>query len=379
VPDPTVFIAKCSSYDSTAVDAAVEAAFDAFGGAGALIRPGDRVLVKPNLLMAWPMEGAVTTHPAVVESVVRRLQDCGARVTIGDSPGIGSAAKVADRCGIAEVARRLGVEMVEFQPVEMRTNEGLFRRFEVAREAVEADLIINLPKLKSHGQMVLTAAVKNLFGCVVGHRKAQWHMHAGRDRDAFATMLLELARLLEPHFSIVDGIVGMDRNGPSAGRVRDIGVILAGSDALAIDRIAARIAGLPEQQFPLVRAAAASGAFSDSLGAIEIAGAPVESCIIDDFELPEAVDVEFGPRLLRGPLRKAMAATPAVDHAECRQCLACVRACPPGAMALADGRITIDRRKCISCFCCQEMCPHQAINVRRGWLARLLIRRGHLK
>jgi len=375
VTDPRVFIAKCTGYDPPAVQQAVGAAFQAFGGASALVGRGDRVLVKPNMLMAAPAERAVTTHPAVVEAVLRLLLDAGAHVVVGDSPGWGSAARAAERCGIAEIARRLGVDVVELDdPVEVRPQGSLFRRFEIARAALEADAIINLPKFKTHGQMTLTMAVKNLFGCVAGHRKAQWHMHAGRDREAFARMLLELARLLAPRFSLVDGVIGMDGNGPSSGRARRLGVILAGTDPLAIDRIAARLVRLPEERFPLLRAARASDTFQAGLGRIETIGEPVENCIVDGFELPESVDVEFGPRLLRKTIRRAMAARPTVDHAACKRCLACVNACPPRAMALENDRIRIDYHRCISCFCCQEMCPERAIGVRRGWLARLLIR-----
>ena len=373
---PRVFLTRCESYEPRAVRAGVEAAFDAFDAARHL-RPGTRVLVKPNMLSAMPPERAVTTHPAVVEAVLRLLADCGAAVCVGDSPGIGSCRRVAERAGIAEVVERFGAKLIEFdQSVEVATpGDSLFRRIEVARAAVEAEAIINLPKFKTHGQMVLTMAVKNLFGCVVGPRKAQWHVAAGRDREAFARLLLELARLLAPRLNLVDGVTGMDGNGPSAGRVRPVNVLLAGEDALAVDRVAARLAGLAEDSFPLVCAARKSASFAPSLGPVEIIGAPAEGIELKDFVLPANVDAQFGPRVLRRFLKRAVAARPRVNRRACRQCGVCVKHCPPEAMRLAKGRVQIDHALCISCFCCQEMCPQQAISIRRGMLARLVIRR----
>jgi uncharacterized protein (DUF362 family)/Pyruvate/2-oxoacid:ferredoxin oxidoreductase delta subunit len=377
MPAPKVFLARCNTYDQKTVDQRIREAFSAFGGVDAVMPSGSRVLVKPNLLMSYHADKAVTTHPAVIEALLKLLLDAGARVTIGDSPGFGSAARVAQKAGIADVAARLGVRIVEFnESVEVTTPPGsLFRKIYVARAALEADAIINVPKFKSHGQMTLTLAVKNLFGCVVGRRKAQWHMAAGRDHHAFARLLLELAGLLAPCFNLIDGIVGMDGNGPSAGRARPMGVLLAGPDALAVDHIAAAIAGISENRLPIEITARQIEHFEASLRQIEVVGAKVQDLALDDFEPPESVDVQFGPRFLRRTLRNALAARPKVDRQQCQACGICADSCPPQAMTLRNTRIEIDHSACISCFCCQEMCPHHAIDTRRGWLARLLIHR----
>ncbi|HUW30275.1 MAG TPA: DUF362 domain-containing protein [Planctomycetota bacterium] len=377
-PALRVFVARCETYDPQTVQQKVDAAFGAFGGVGRFVRPGMRVLVKPNLLLAAPPEKAVTTHPAVVEAAVRLLLDAGAKVTIGDSPGIVHGTKAAEKAGILDVAQRLGVKVIDFDdPVELKTPDGfLFKRIEVARAVAEADAIINLPKFKSHGQMVMTLAVKNLFGCVVGHRKAQWHMAAGRDHDTFARLLLELSALVAPAFSVVDGVIGMDGNGPSAGRVRPVNVILAGDDPLAIDRIGARIAGLDDARFPLIRAARKMPACARGLGRIEVVGDPVDSVKLADFNLPMASDLQWlRLKPVRRLLKRAITARPAIDRARCEACGVCVCSCPPRAMTIAEGQVTIDRSLCISCFCCQEMCPQHAVDVRHGWLARILFQR----
>lgn len=377
-PASKVFVARCESYGPPTVQRKVDDAFAAFGGVERFVRPGMRVLVKPNLLAAVPPEKAVTTHPAVVEAVLRLLLDAGARVTIGDSPGITRATKAAEKAGILDVAQRLGVQVIDFDDsVELKAPDGfLFKRIEVARAVAEAEAIINLPKFKTHGQMVMTLAVKNLFGCVVGPRKAQWHMAAGRDRDTFARLLLELSLLVAPAFSVVDGVIGMDGNGPSSGRVRPVNVILAGIDPLAIDRIGARIAGLDDALFPLIGAARTIPACAASLGEIEVVGEPVDSVKLADFALPAAADVQWlRLKPIRRLLKRAITARPEINTARCEACGICVRSCPPQAMTLESGRVTIDRSLCISCFCCQEMCPQHAVDVRHGWLARILFHR----
>ena len=183
-----VCIERCEAYDADLVFDRIKAAVDALGGMGRFVKTGQNVLLKPNLLSPSEPAKAVTTHPAVVEAVIRLVQDAGGRPVIGDSPGIGSLLPVTEKTGIAQVARRHGVDIVPFDdsvPVDA-LDDHLFRQIEIARAVADADVVINLPKVKSHGQMLLTLAVKNLFGCIAGRRKIEWHMRAGRDYNLFA-------------------------------------------------------------------------------------------------------------------------------------------------------------------------------------------------
>jgi len=371
-----VFLSGCTAYSLDAVEECVRRAFAEFGGVEKY--RGKNVLIKPNLLAAHPVEKAVTTHPVVVEGVIRTLKDAGTKhITLGDSPGIGRATSIAEKTGIGETARKYGVEVVEFdESVVVQTSDAnLYKRIEVARQAIEADEIINLPKFKTHGQMMLTVAVKNLFGCVVGHRKAQWHMAAGDDYDAFARVLLELSDALPPVFSIVDGIIGMDGKGPSAGRARPLNLLLAGDDAFAVDCIAARLAGVKADDFPLMRAAKNMPHHARIVDKIEVAGDPVDELAPSDFELPARAGLPFGPPFIHKLLKRSFAARPHIIRSACKTCGICVEHCPPQAMTIAGGRVRIDYDRCISCFCCQEMCPEKAVDIRRGWLARLVIKR----
>src|SRR3990170_873835 len=178
---PDVVITKCGDYKNEEAYRAIKGAVDLLGGIGAFVKKGERILLKPTLLSAKPSEAAVTTHPAVVRAVIQLVQEAGATPVVGDSPGIGSAEKVAQKCGIAAVAKEFGVEIINLAASTSIENPNgkTFKRLELSKEAIEVDGIINLPKLKTHAQMFLTLGVKNMFGCVVGARKPQWHMAAG--------------------------------------------------------------------------------------------------------------------------------------------------------------------------------------------------------
>ena len=183
-----------SGYDAAGVDSAIRAVFGHFGGIGRFVRPGSRVLLKVNLVAGYPPERRVTTDPEIVRAVARQVLSAGGRPFIADSPGIDAFVPAAERAGFMDVARELGISCVELMdPVSLSSAlDVFFRRIEVFRLVLEADTIINLPKMKTHGQMLLTLGVKNLFGCIVGRRKASWHYDVGLSRERFAGLLLDL-------------------------------------------------------------------------------------------------------------------------------------------------------------------------------------------
>ncbi|MGD9034669.1 MAG: DUF362 domain-containing protein, partial [Desulfobacteraceae bacterium] len=190
----TVSLVQCESYAPETIEAAVRGAVDLLGGIKKFVRPGDQVLLKPNLLSARPPERRITTDPQMVLAVARLVREAGGEPFIGDSPALEPLRRVAVKTGMAEIANQLGIKLVPFtQPIRVATPEGsLFKKLEIAPEAMDADVVINLPKLKTHSQMLLTLGVKNLFGTVVAQRKAEWHYMAGVDRDTFASLLLDI-------------------------------------------------------------------------------------------------------------------------------------------------------------------------------------------
>jgi uncharacterized protein (DUF362 family)/NAD-dependent dihydropyrimidine dehydrogenase PreA subunit len=316
-----------------------------------------------------------------MQAVVEACISAGAgKIVIGDSPGFGTARRVAQACGIMQVAREFDIEVVDFSSsVTIETPEGcIHRQFEVAREVAEADIIINLPKFKTHAMMVLTLAVKNLYGVIVGRQKARWHYQSGRDHNHFARLLLELAYTLKPSVSILDAIVGMQGNGPSSGEPRFLGYLAASRDMVSLDAVATHLAGVPLQQVYTLAEAKRMG-FSVGLDEISCTGDPLEALRINDLEMARQMSVE-GPAFLR-PIswlaNRFVTTRPKVEAHLCCRCGVCLEACPARCMSLPDkGPVSIDTKSCIRCFCCQELCPEGAIHAHDAFGVHLLRRLG---
>ena len=343
------------------------------GGMSAFVNAGERVLLKPNMLAAKSPEQAVTTHPALVQVVAELVKEAGGITLIGDSPGIGGFQRVADKSGIATAARDSGATLVEFNDtVEMR-GSGTFRRIHLARTYLEADKIINLPKLKTHEMMTMTCAVKNLFGAVVGTEKAGWHLKAGTSRERFARLLLEIYLLKKPVLNIVDGITAMEGNGPGSGDPVQLGILIAGANPVAVDVVAGKLAGIPAELLHIEREAMAMRLPGSQINEISIFGPPLTSLQEVCFRLPTGLDVQFGlPDFLKRALKKHLTSFPAADKNKCILCGICRDACPPAVITIKNSALSVDNARCIRCWCCRELCPHDAMNVKRGLLLAVL-------
>jgi uncharacterized protein (DUF362 family)/Pyruvate/2-oxoacid:ferredoxin oxidoreductase delta subunit len=367
-----VSLEKVAAYDRPAMKESLIRLLEPLGGMGAFIRPGERVLLKPNLLAGKSPEKAVTTHPEVVRGVIELVKTAGGIPLVGDSPGVGSCRRVAERAGLLQVIDETGAAFVEFaEPMEVG-GSGTFKRFELARPYLEADRVINIPKLKTHEMMTMTCAVKNLFGAVIGTAKAAWHLKAGADRELFARMLLEIYQLRKPDLTIVDAVTAMEGDGPGSGDPRQVGLLLAGTNPVAVDVIAAEVVGIPKKLLYVERAAERLGIDGADRAAILTVGVPLAEARVKDFRLPHISDVQFGlPPFLKDRLRHYVTSRPVPLPEQCRLCRICVDACPPRAIAIRDGRLCFDYHSCIRCFCCRELCPHGALDVRDGALLKL--------
>ncbi|PSN76293.1 thylakoid-associated protein, partial [filamentous cyanobacterium CCP4] len=240
------------SYDRSDLARSLTQVLEPLGGMAAFVKPGDRVLLKPNLLTGSRPAKECTTRPELVYAVAQQVQAAGGRPFLGDSPAFGSAYGVAKVNGLLPLAQALNLPIVELHGQRYPTDSPEFDHLRLSKEAMEADVVINLPKVKSHVQLTLTLGVKNLFGCVPGKMKAWWHMEAGKDVQRFGTMLVETARLIAPELTIVDGIVGHEGNGPSGGEPRDLGVLGASDDVFAIDRALVAVLGIDPLTVPTV-------------------------------------------------------------------------------------------------------------------------------
>jgi ferredoxin len=220
--------------------------------------------------------------------------------------------------------------------------------------------------------MVMTAAVKNLFGCIPGKKKVQWHFNTGIDHKAFAQMLVELTALLKPRLNILDAVLGMEGNGPGSGDPRFLGLILASQDAISLDVVSGIILGLSPMQVPVIRAARETGIGESRVECINVLGESLDDVKVKDFILPQFMHTEWPiPEWLRRCLKNALTTRPVINHEICIRCGLCRDDCPQGAIGERHGVLRIDYRNCIRCFCCQEFCPKGAISIRDGWMLRL--------
>ena len=368
-----VSLQRVEQYERGVVDAGLSRLLEPLGGMGRFVKPGERVLIKPNLLSAKPPEAAVTTHPELLRAVIEQVQAAGGIALVGDSPGFGSVRRVAERSGMLRVIEETGAQFVPFTEAVPVAGTGTFREFELARPYLEADRLINLPKLKTHEMMTLTCCVKNLFGAVVGTQKAAWHLKAGADKELFASMLLELYQLRKPDLNIVDAVLAMEGNGPGSGDPCQVGLLLAGSNAVAVDLIAAEIAGLPRKLLYLENAARKLALPGSCREEIETCGLPLEQALCRPFKLPHLSDVQFGlPGFLKNRLRNQFSSRPEVVTQKCELCGVCLKSCPPEAIRIEGGRLRFDYQRCIRCFCCRELCPHAALKLKDGALLSLI-------
>lgn len=367
-----------NSYSQGEINIAVKKIFDHFGGIGRFVRPGGTVLLKVNLVAGHVPERRVTTDPAIVRSVAVQVLEAGGRPVIADSPGIESFSSAAEKAGFSAVARELGIQCIELiDPVPIphcsENSKVSFHRIEAARLALEADAVINLPKLKTHGQMLLTMGVKNMFGCVVGQRKAEWHYNVGLSRDLFASLLLDIYNGIKPCLTIMDGVIGMDGAGPTSGNPYGYGLIVGAEDALSMDFWLCRMLGVPLENFPLWRAAKKQNMPQCELKPEDLAGDLGPEHSFKDVDIPSLRSLRMLPRLpFSSFFEKLMASRPVHVPTLCIGCGRCEAVCAAGALKHKNRKLTFDYSKCIRCYCCHEMCPVKAVDFKDSFLVRLM-------
>ncbi|HHU63571.1 MAG TPA: DUF362 domain-containing protein [Clostridiales bacterium] len=362
-----VGLLKADKYDKYLKDK-INHAVELVGGFGSVVKSGDRVLLKPNFLVAKAVETATNTHPDFIAAVVEILSDYNCKIAIGDSPMFGTAYGVVKKLGLDQKLKKYDVEYLEFKenkPVSQQ-EDGLkprkYRDLCTATVLQEFDRIINLPKLKTHAQMGITLATKNLFGCVAGKVKLKWHMVAGSIHN-FARLLVEVSQTVNPDLNILDGIIGMDGNGPANGRPRKTKVILAGKNCIALDRVVVELIGKNPSRFPIFKAADDLSIPGTRLEDICILGDSIEECRIKGFKVISIFPADFiGVHFLGLPFKPLFDQRMVVKHKNCIMCGRCIEHCLSKAIRKEDG-IVIDHDKCIKCCCCQEGCPTNAIHI----------------
>ncbi len=352
----TVFIRK-ADYDYTTLKPIIFEIMDSCGGN--LINKDSRVVIKPNLLAPASPDKAIITHPLIIKAVAEYVIAKGARPQISDSQAVGSFEKILKENGINEALKGLDVELREFKETATIDTGKPFGKIEIAADIANADIVINLPKLKTHTQMMLTLGVKNLFGCIVGMTKPEWHFRTGVDRDMFARLLVRIFQTAKPTITILDGILAMEGQGPGkSGTPRKIGVIMGSNDTLAIDHTVCKMTGISPASLLTNKIAGDEGL---DPGNIFINGELPE---IRTFKLPEITPLVFGPKKFHNFMRRHLVQRPECNAELCKLCGECWQYCPADAIEKTGKTLKFDYEKCIRCYCCIEVCPHGALSAK---------------
>lgn len=320
------------------------------------IQKGMRVLIKPNLLLPAKPDRAILTHPLVARAVAEYVLENGAHPLIADSPAMGPFDRILKQGGYFKAFEGLNLECKPFKNSVKQDIGEPFGTIDIAEEAVTADRVINLPKLKTHAQMLLTLGVKNLFGCIVGLKKSEWHLRAGADREMFAKLLVRIHHAVNPSITLIDGILALEGQGPGKGGTpRSLGMMIAGNYAPAADAAICRMLGIDPDMVPTYRAAKEFGLIRED---VEIRG---DFKRVEDFKLPVMGPMIPGPKPLERFMRKHLIQRPVADQALCRLCGECLDFCPAKAISHEGNRLVFDYDRCIRCYCCIEICPHGAL------------------
>ena len=322
--------------------------------------PGKQVVIKPNILGPYPPEKGVTTHPALVHSLVKSLKRRGARCWVGDNPGLNGYA-ANERCarisGIYDAAAGSFVNFAK-ETVQIEVRSKFLQKLVVSKPILEADIVINVPKFKTHLQTRITGAIKNMFGILVGAEKARVHLSAPRPEN-FSESLVDIYQIRIPDLTIMDAVVGMEGNGPSSKDLRPIGKILAGKNGVSIDGLMAAMMGLSATSVDSLRIAQERGLGETDPSRMEIQGSwsPLKK-----FRMPLTFVSQglIGAAVNKFIYRPLVKPRPSVLRDLCTQCEICVQHCPAQALEMKEFPY-LDEKKCISCYCCYELCSSQAI------------------
>ena len=395
----TVSVMKCEGYQKEVVFDTLEKCIGQIGGLGKYIKGAKKILLKPNLLSAQSPEKAVTTHPIFIEAVVdlvKKYSTGEINITIADSPGAATAhtekelVHLYKNCGLSYLGEIEDVTLnVDDSYKTVSYKEGLvFKHMEVIEPVLDADIIINLPKFKTHSLTRMTGAVKNMFGILHGRTKTVLHTKF-MDIEKFNDMLIDVYSYSRPVLNIMDGITGLEGEGPGAsGRPRDLKVVLASDNGIAMDHIVSKMMGFDTAVVPLMKCAGNRSMAGTDFDEIKILGdyfIQPGDISIPGFMLPKNTAVDsisknmFLKTYVFPFIRNTISPSPYQDILKCELCGICSDICPEKAIIQEDKKLIFDYKKCIRCYCCSEMCPYAGISLKYSWLGDLIFNRKTIK
>lgn len=376
-----VAVVKCNSYKYKKLKDKIKESLNLIGGLKKIVKPKENVLLKVNILSPRKIEDAVCTNPNIVKAVAELVLEEGAVPTIGDIPGYvhhGKAKELLDITGMNKIADELNIKALTLESegfIKKDIPNGVkIKKIFIPKKMKEYDKVINIPKLKTHMQTLFTGAVKNMFGLVPWGTRRECHA-LGRYKD-FSESLVDIYIATKPDLNIMDGIVGMEGNGPARGKAKNLGVIISSDDGVALDAVCSKIIDIEPFKVYTTYAAHKREVGCGDLKEIEILGEEIEN-VVKKISLPPTFIFNINLLSVPPPLAKAFEdltrVRPYINKEKCVKCETCVKACPVNAIKL-DGKPQINMNICLNCFCCHELCPEGAVEIRRNFLARILRR-----
>lgn len=361
------------SYNLEKLTGAISDLIKPLGGFEKFVKAGMTVLINPNLLSARTPERAITTHPDLVRAVASECRRLGARVLVGDSPGgvEKGLKRVWDNTGMSEAAKASGAELVAFEQGNVKMASAGDKSYHISKYAFDADLIISIPKLKTHVLTNYTGAIKNNYGFIPGLRKSDYHKKYP-DARSFSGVVVDIFSLIRPQLTIMDAALALEGDGPASGDPKWLGFLFASEDAVAMDSsVMNLIQGKSRRVWTTEIAARRDLGISD-LSQIERTGPAFKPGSFDSFKMPSNFYINLIPSALVRALEPYIWARPAINKDSCTLCGICKTSCPQDAISKIDGEMRIDYDLCIKCMCCHEICPENSVFLNKSRLAKII-------
>lgn len=387
-----IFVSRCESYKKNDVKSVILEGLNKLGGPGKYINKKQKICIKPNLLLPTSPDKAITTHPVFIEAVIEILAEYTGKpenIIIADSfaPGVpftrSGIEKIYRETGLLGIEERTGCRLnfaTDYSRVSNKKGR-LLKKIDIINVVKDSQVIINLPKFKTHNLTTITGAIKNMFGVVPGFTKVGYHLRFD-DINVFIGMLLDIVMLVKPTLNIMDGILGIEGDGPGrSGTLRNIGIVMISDDPVAMDLIMGHIMNVEEEYNPFIKIARERGLSSAYWENIEMMGARIDELIMRDYKLPKSagqeklIENKFISKYIIPRIRTYLNPYPYADMGKCTNCMTCQKVCPQKVVTCTENNVRFDYSNCIRCFCCSEMCPEGAIDIKYSFLGNLIMNR----
>ncbi len=376
-----VSIVKCENYEHNNVKKAIKKSIDLIGGLSKFVKPEDVVLLKVNAIIGFPAERAATTHPAVVRAMAELVKEAGGIPLVGDSSGAyGFTGQSLEMCGLKKAAEDAGAKIMNFESTgtySVNVNGKVVKTLNIAKPVIDCDVLISMPKLKTHQLTKYTGAVKNFYGVIPGTGKAAIHRLAPSE-ESLSQAVVDIYSALKPGLAVMDGIVGMEGEGATNGTPIESKVIISSADCVALDAVASEVMGFFHKDILTTRYAHEQGLGVGMLDKIDVVGEKIEDVRLD-FKKSKYMVYKF-PDIFRKFLFgfAENVSSVGISEDDCKRCGICVKSCPSAAITL-EPRPFIDQKKCIKCYCCHELCPNGAVELKTSFIGKQLLKRMNYK